>query len=90
MTPEMIQEKHPDVAPRFLPSKWQANVTKGKVDWSLAPDIDGNWLGSCLICKGPAVYNFDRGVMKCDSDPSCHEPQRAVSIQNALLRLASE
>lgn len=78
-----------DVPAWALPSKWQWARIKEWVDWDSGCDPDGNFNGWCLIHDKnkemmSAVYNFDRGVMRCQEDPSCHAPKRSMSIVNAL------
>ncbi len=84
-----IAELLADVPVWALPSKWQWNQFQDWVDWESGCDPNGNFNGSCVIHDKKkemtsAVYNFDRGVLRCQADPSCHAPKRSMSLVNAL------
>lgn len=70
--------------------------------WDEGADADGWWLGWCPVHGHPngdieepsAQFNFQHGSLRCMGNPdnammlSCHTPSRAMSLQNALLRMA--
>ena len=80
----------PGVPMHFLPSVWQYDRFKEFVDWAGGADPSGNFNGHCVMHDrektmiASAVYNFDRGVLRCQGEPSCHSPKRAMSLVNAL------
>jgi hypothetical protein len=70
---QTISEMLPDVPLHLLPSVWQYDRCKDWVTWADGADPEGNFLGSCLLhdrekTMTSAVYNFDRGVMRCQGD----------------------
>jgi RimJ/RimL family protein N-acetyltransferase len=82
-----------DSPEHFLPTKRQQHHFGDFVEWSEGCGDDGQWLGSCPIHdpdrKGTsATFAFDRGIMRCQADPSCHAPKRAMSLSNVLKVLA--
>jgi hypothetical protein len=87
-----LSELLPDVPMQFLPSPFQYGLWKDWVDWDAGADPDGNFLGSCPLHdkskeETSAVYNFDRGVLRCQNDPSCHAPKRAMALGNVTRRM---
>ncbi len=90
-----ITEMFPDVRMDLLPSIAQYARWGEWVDWEGGPDVVGEWLGSCPLHDqakddaSSAVFNFDRGIMRCQGDPSCHAPKRAMSLNNVASRLSA-
>jgi hypothetical protein len=82
-----------DTPIQFLPTKRQFAEFSDCVDWSEGCGQDGLWLGSCPLHDPgrnghSATYSFDRGVLRCQGDPACHAPKRAMSLNNVLKALA--
>lgn len=72
-----------------MPTAYQWDRIKDWVDWDSGCDTAGNFNGHCILHDVDketvsAVYNFDRGIMRCQKEPPCHAPKRAMSIVNAL------
>ena len=82
-----------DSPEHFLPTKHQHEKFGDFVDWSEGCGDDGQWLGACPLhdpqrLGHTATYSFDRGIMRCQGDPACHAPKRAMSLHNVLKALA--
>lgn len=77
----------------FLPNEFQKNLWWSFVIEEDGTDTEGYWHGWCPIHDNEhdkevptALFNFLKGVMKCNGDPCCHEG-RAMSLQNVLMRM---
>lgn len=91
---QQLAELLPDVPMHLLPSKSQYALWKDWVDWTLGADPAGEFLGACPLHDKDkedmsAVFNFDRGVMRCQGDPSCHAPKRAMSLGNVARQMTA-
>lgn len=88
-TLEMIQDEHPDISLVALPSAYQLSSWNTYVDWEDGPDDEGDWFGRCPLHQesANAIFNFKKGVLRCDGEPSCHEGKRAMSLSNVLIRM---
>jgi hypothetical protein len=83
-----------DIPEEFLPNEFQKNLWWGLVIEKDGTDGEGYWHGWCPLhdnTQDPetptALFNFLRGVMKCNGEPSCHPGQRAISLQNVFVRM---
>ena len=94
--PADIAEAHPNILPRWLPSPPVYDIWKDWVCWSLGAGDSGDMLGFCPLhdadrqSEGSAEFNFLKGIMRCQGDPSCIAPKRAMSLANVVLRMRSQ
>jgi len=91
---QSLVDLYPDVPMQFLPSKAQYGLWGTWVDWELGPDPVGEFLGSCPLHDqdkedASAVFNFDRGIMRCQGSPSCHAPKHAMALGNVASRMTA-
>jgi hypothetical protein len=90
---EEIDKAMPDVDLKFRPSPHQWPTWRAWIDVETGTDDMGNFLAWCpLHCAVPegqtcATINFFKGVLRCEADPSCHAPKRAMSLINVMARL---
>lgn len=89
-----LEELLPGVPLSFLPSKWQWRFWGPFIDPGQGTDPDGAFLGWCPIHdttrdreRMSAVFNFAKGIMRCEGDPSCHQGKRAVSLSNVAIKM---
>lgn len=84
-----IQALVPDVPLAHLPSQHQHRLWGRYVDYAEGADPDGGFLGQCALdTTHSAVYNFSKGIMRCEAEPSCHPRKRAMSLDNVLAAVA--
>lgn len=88
-----LVEMLPDVPQQYLPSAYQYKVWGEWVEWSLGADPVGEFLGACPLHDPAkeelsAVFNFARGVIRCQGSPSCHAPKHAMSLNNVASRMS--
>jgi hypothetical protein len=78
----------------FVPSMQDFNRLRKWVCWQDGIDADGRWSGFCPIhdrsrrSEGSAVWDFVKGMFRCNGEHPCHEGKRAISINNLYLELA--
>lgn len=88
-----IARMHPGILPRWLPSPYAYTSWRDWVCWDDGSDDVGNLLGFCplhdagKVTEGSAEFNFHKGIMRCQGDPSCHAPKRAMSLVNVATRM---
>lgn len=88
-----IAGRHPNVLPRWLPAPYAYAHWAEYIMWDDGCDDVGNFLGFCPMhdadkkTEGSAEFNFHKGIIRCQGDPCCHAPKRAMSLVNVLARL---
>ncbi len=90
-----IRALHPNIEPQWLPHPSRYAQFTALVLWEDGCDEAGNFLGFCPLhdkerdVEAPsAEYNFHKGVMRCQGDPSCHDGKRAMSLNNVVARMS--
>lgn len=85
-----------DYVDPFVPNMQEFIRLRKWVCWADGPDPDGRWIGFCPLhdrrrrSEASAIWDFVKGMYWCNSDPSCHPGQRAISIQNLYIMLATK
>ena len=91
-----IASKHPHIPGWALPSPSRYAQWVDWVMWDDGCDDGGNLLGWCPMHdadkarEGSAEFNFLKGIMRCQGDPSCHPKRRAISLTNAYFPIEGE
>lgn len=82
-----------EVSEEFLPTILQKGLWWDSIIETDGTDTEGYWHGWCPLHdnerdlgKPTALFNFLKGVMKCNGDPCCHTG-RAISLQNVLIMM---
>lgn len=92
---EELKIRYPNAWPAFLPSAWHEKRFGPWVDLNDCDDA-GNFIGYCPLHDNAkehdasAEFNFSKGIMRCQADPSCHPGKRAMSLQNVVNRMQSD
>lgn len=78
----------------FLPSMQDFIRLRKWICWDDGVDADGRFIGFCPLhdharrSEGSAVYDFVKGMFRCNGEESCHHGKRAISLYNMYLELA--
>jgi hypothetical protein len=85
-----------EIPDEFRPNEFQAKLWSQQLIATDGTDGEGYWHGWCPLHDNEndpevptALFNFLKGVMKCNGDPCCHKG-RAISLQNLLIRMYSK
>lgn len=91
-----IINKYPHVVAWALPSPSRHTQWEAWTLWVDGCDDEGNFLGWCPLhdqarsVEGSAEFNFYKGIMRCQGDPSCHAGKRAIALNNVVARMRAD